>query len=376
MSRAVTRRDVLQGLLATSVAMGIDWPALAQGEQMIPFTDVPPPPATARNKPVLLESFFTPNETFYNVAHYPLPPAVDPAAYRLRVSGLVERPIELTLADLKKRARLEQVVGFECGGSNNARGNSLMGNAKWVGTSVAALLKECRPRATAREVVFFSLDEGEEEIIHGGAPVKVKQNFARSLAIEDALRSEVMLAWEMTSPDRPHERGAPVRMIVPGCDGGAMFKWLTQIHLQDSRFVGRFMGRDYVTLRGEDIGGQMRWNESWVSRIRLKSAIARLTRSGSTFKAYGFALTDGTPLRTVEVKVDDGPWKPVVMDKQNTTYSWKLFTYEWSGLTPGDHTIVPRATDANGLVQPLESDLENKKTRWENNGQFVRKFTV
>ena len=376
MPQTVTRREALQGLLATGAALGIDWPALAQGEQVIPFTDLPAPARGRGAPPPTLETFFTPNEAFYNVQHYPVPAKVDPAAYRLRVSGLVERPIELTLADLKKRARLEQVVGFECGGNNNTRGNPLMGNAKWAGTSVAAILKDCRPLANAREAVFFSLDEGEEEIIHGGAPVKVKQNFARGLAMDDALRAEVMLAWEMNGVDLPHERGAPVRLIVPGWYGVANVKWVTQIHLQDSRFVGRFMGRDYVTLRGEEIGGQMRWNESWVSRIRLKSAIARLTRNGNGFKAYGFALTDGTPLKTIEVKLDDGPWKPAVLDKRNTTYSWQLFSYEWSGLAPGDHTIVSRATDARGLVQPTETDLENKKTRWENNGQFVRKFLV
>jgi DMSO/TMAO reductase YedYZ molybdopterin-dependent catalytic subunit len=371
---SLTRRDVLQGLLATGVAMGIDWPALAQGEQVVPFTDLPAP---ARGRvPPTLETFLTPNESFYNVAHYPAPAPVDPAAFRLRVSGLVERPIELALADLKKRTRLEQVVGFECGGNNNARGNPLMGNAKWAGTSISAILKECRPRATAREVVFFGLDEGEEEIIHGGAPVKVKQTFARGLALEDALRPEVMLAWEMNGENLPHLRGAPVRLIVPGWYGVANVKWLTQIHVQDSRFVGRFMGRDYVTLRGEDIGGQTRWNETLVSRIRLKSAIARLTRNGNAFKAHGFALTDGTPLRTIEVKVDDGPWKPAVLDKRNTTWSWQLFSFGWSGLAPGDHTIVSRATDARGDVQPTEADLEAKKTRWENNGQFVRKFTV
>ena len=374
MSHAVTRREVLQGLLATSVALSADWPALAQGEEIIPFTDLPAP--QRGRVPPTLETFFTPNDAFYNVQHYPTPAPVDPAAFRLRVSGLVDRPIELTLADLKKRARLEQVVGFECGGNNSARGNPLMGNAKWVGTSVAALLKECRPRATAREVVFFSIDEGEEEIVHGGAPEKVKQNFARALALEDALRPEVMFAWEMNGADLPHDRGAPVRLIVPGWYGVANVKWVTQIHVQDTRFVGRFMGRDYVTLRGEDIGGVTRWTETWVSRIRVKSAIARLARSGDRFKAYGFALTDGTPLKSIEVSVDGGAWKPAVLDKRNTTYSWQLFSWEGPALAPGEHTIVSRATDAHGTVQPTEADIASKKTRWENNGQFVRKFKI
>jgi hypothetical protein len=113
-----------------------------------------------------------------------------------------------------------------------------------------------------------------------------------------------------------------------------------------------------------------------VSRIRIKSVVARLTRVGSRYTAHGFVLNDGTPLKSVEVKVDNGTWQAVRMHAANTQYSWKLFTYEWSGPAAGAHTIVSRATDANGVTQPEESDLADKKTMWENNGQFVRKFSV
>jgi hypothetical protein len=120
----------------------------------------------------------------------------------------------------------------------------------------------------------------------------------------------------------------------------------------------------------------MVWNETSVSRIRLKSMVARLTRNGNRYTATGVALNDGTPLRSVEVRVDGGPWQPVTMDRANTQYSWKLFTYQWTGVAPGDHTIVSRATDVNGTVQPEEADIASKKTRWENNAQFTRKFKV
>lgn len=140
--------------------------------------------------------------------------------------------------------------------------------------------------------------------------------------------------------------------------------------------MGRFMARDYVTLMERKAGDQTIWDETSVGRIRLKSMVARLTRNGNRYAAVGFVLSDGTPLRSVEVRVDDREWEPATMDRANTQYSWKLFTYEWTGLTPGDHTIVSRATDANGTVQPEQADLQSKKTRWENNGQFVRKFRV
>ncbi|MGE5833412.1 MAG: sulfite oxidase [Acidobacteriota bacterium] len=375
MSGSVTRREMLQDLLAAGVVLGSGWPVLAQGEEVIPFTDLPAPQPGARVPPSLT-NFMTANDAFFAVQHYPVPPQIDPASYKLRITGLVEHPMELTLADLKKRPRVEHVVGFECSGNNNPRGNPLVGNATWAGTSVARLLKEAGPRPAAREVVFFGADTGTEEITHGGAPEKVEQHFGRALSIDDAMLPDIMLADEMNGTPMPHPHGAPVRLVVPGWYGVANVKWLNHIHVQDTRFMGRFMARDYVTLRGQQVGDATVWNETSVGRTRLKSAIGRVTRTGAALKATGFALTDGTALKTVDISVDGGPWKPAVLDKRNSRYSWQLFTYDWSGAQPGEHTIVSRATDVKGDVQPTEDDLKGKKTRWENNGQFVRKFKI
>src|SRR5262245_2447516 len=375
MSGIVTRREMLQAVLAAEAVLGAGWPVLAQGEEVIPFTDLPAPQPGARMPPSLT-NFMTANDAFFAVQHYPVPPEIDPSAYKLRITGLVDRPMELTLADLKKRPRVEQVVGFECSGNNNPRGNPLVGNATWAGTSVARLLKEAGPRAGAREVVFFGADTGTEEITHGGAPEKVEQHFGRALSIDDAMLPDVMLADEMNGTPMPHPHGAPVRLVVPGWYGVANVKWLNHIHVQDTRFMGRFMARDYVTLRGQQVGDATVWNETSVGRTRLKSEIGRVTRTGAAPKATGFALTDGTALKTVDISVDGGPWKPAVLDKRNSRYSWQLFTYEWSGAQGGEHTIVSRATDGKGEVQPTEDDLKGKKTRWENNGQFVRKFKI
>jgi hypothetical protein len=136
------------------------------------------------------------------------------------------------------------------------------------------------------------------------------------------------------------------------------------------------MTRDYVTLKPEQVGDETIWNESLVSRIRVKSMIARLTRNGTKYTAHGFGLAGNLPMKSIEVKVDDGPWQQAKMDPQNTEFSWKLFSYTWEGLAPGAHTIVSRATDGQGIVQPEQTSVDVKKTQWENNGQFVRKFTI
>jgi DMSO/TMAO reductase YedYZ molybdopterin-dependent catalytic subunit len=356
---------------------------MAQGEEVVPFTDLPAPtppapgapPAPPRFDPRNLQNFIVSNDDFFAVQHYGMPAVPDPAAYKLRITGHVDKTSMWSLADLKKRPRVEQAVGFECSGNNNARGNPLVGNAKWAGTPLAPLLKEAGLKPTAREIVFFSFDKGTEEVVHGRGNAKVEQHFARALPTEDALRSEVLLAYEMNGQPLPQNHGAPIRLIVPGWYGVANVKWLDHIHVQETRFMGRFMARDYVTLKSETIADEVIWFETWVSRIRLKSAVARVTRNGNAFKAVGFALTDGTPLKAVEVSVDGGAWKPATMWKENTPYSWKLFTYEWSGSQPGEHTIVSRAIDARGEVQ-LAQDDPTKKSQWENHAQFVRKIRV
>ena len=97
---------------------------------------------------------------------------------------------------------------------------------------------------------------------------------------------------------------------------------------------------------------------------------------GTTHQILGFVLNDGTPLKSVEVKIDEGPWQKATMDPGNTQYSWKLFTYNWEGATPGPHTLVSRVTDADGNVQPTADELKRKKTFLEDNGQFPRKITI
>jgi hypothetical protein len=110
--------------------------------------------------------------------------------------------------------------------------------------------------------------------------------------------------------------------------------------------------------------------------MQLKSVIARVRKSGGAHQVLGFVLNDGTPLTSVEVQVDNGPWQKATFDPANTRYSWKLFTYKWEGATPGEHTLVSRATDVNGTVQPSAADLRRKKTFLEDNAQFPRKVMI
>ena len=102
----------------------------------------------------------------------------------------------------------------------------------------------------------------------------------------------------------------------------------------------------------------------------------RVTRSGTEHKVTGFVLNDGTPLRAIEVSIDGGPWQKAEIDPASTKYSWKLFTCKWEGASPGEHTLVSRATDVEGTTQPTAADLKRKKTFLEDNSQFPRKVKI
>ena len=383
---SINRRSLLKGVMGAAGVASLPsfvFPALAQGERLVPFTDVPDTFKVGPVRPNAvhyldtreIDSYFTDNGDFYLVQHYGQP-EVDNDSYRLRVTGMVDKELDLSLSDLMARDVFEQQVGFECGGNGRRLFNGLVGNAYWRGVTLHRLLEEAGIQPGAKEIVFFGSDIQTQEVPARG--VEVEKAFARSLSIEDAMRPENMLAYEMNGEPLPHYHGKPVRLLVPGWYGVANVKWLTQIHVQDTRYMGRFMGRDYVTLKKENVGGVERWVENSVAEMNLKSTIVRVVENGGDYTIQGFALNDGTPLESIEVKVDDGPWRRAQINPRSTKYAWKLFSFDWQDATPGDHTIVSRVTDINGNVQLTEAEMPEKpaSSYWEDFAQFPRTVTI
>jgi DMSO/TMAO reductase YedYZ molybdopterin-dependent catalytic subunit len=385
MTRSQTRRTILKSTLAVAGlgALGLpEWalPVLAQGEVLVPFTDLPEtfPAATVDRRQLdvrKIDGPFTPKDQFFTTQHYGHP-EIDPAAYRLKVTGLVGTPLSLSLDAIRAMGRVELVAGFECSGNRRPL-QGLSSNARWTGVPLRTVLNKAGVKDTAREFVFFGADHGKEEVEFRTQKYEVDQQFGRSLSRDKALSPDPMLAYALNGEPLTKHQGSPLRLLVPGWYGVANVKWLSHIHLQEDQYLGKYQARWYRTLRGETVDGQVQWKESAVTHMQLKSFIARITRSGSQHKVLGVILNDGTPIRSVEVKVDDGPWQPATLDPATSgKYSWKLFTYAWTGATPGEHTIVSRVTDATGAVQPTAEMLENKKTFLEDNSQHPRKVRI
>lgn len=390
MPKTTTRREILKGsLMAAGLGMlGLpEWalPVLAQGETVVPFTDIPEemnftPGGTVRFLDIrTIDGPFTPRDQFYTVQHYGHP-TVDASSVRLKITGLVERPRELSLDDLRALGGTELVAGFECSGNSPRRFQGLASNGRWTGVPLARVLSEAGLKPDASEIVFFGADRGEEEVEFRGRVYKVEQQFGRSLTRAEAESTDAFLAYALNGEPLTVHQGFPLRLLVPGWYGVANVKWLAHVHAQAERYLGKYQARWYRTLRGEKIGDQVVWKEASIARLRVKSVIARVTRAGSACRVHGFVLHDGSPLKSVEVKVDDGAWQPATLDAATSgdtfKYSWKLFTYEWQGATPGEHTLVSRATDANGEVQPTAAELESKLTFLEDNSQFPRTVRI
>lgn len=382
-SRALSRRDLLRGSVALAAyglasrpltAFGLE---PAAGEELIPWLDVQP-----KGRAMLywqdLTSWITPNESVYEVSHYGKP-KVDLAQWRLDLTGFVRKPRSYTLADLQKLPRRDIHATLECGGNGAGIGfMGAIGNVKWTGTPLAPILREAGLLKRAREVVFYGADEKTEKI----RDQEVLQRFARSLTVEHAQQSEVMLAWAMNDQPLNDVHGAPVRLVVPGWFGIAWVKWLTRIDLIDRRFMGKWMAREYVTLRGEEHPGEpTNWRETSVCNMNVKSIAARVVRRpDGVHRITGAAWSDGTPLKRVEVRIDDGPWLPAVIEKKpvRDRFTWSFWRLDWKDATPGEHTVVSRAIDEDGRVQPSseDPDIQLKRTYWDANQQWVRRIRI
>jgi DMSO/TMAO reductase YedYZ molybdopterin-dependent catalytic subunit len=391
MAVEMTRRQTLKRALAAAGALALvpEWalPALAQGEIDVPFTDIPatfnvsPPNGNNRFLDLRrIDGLMTPADQFFFIQHYNKP-ELDAAAYRLKLTGLVSKPTELSLGDLKSMRSVDVVNGYECSGNSARSVQGLSSNGRFTGVRLRDVLQRAGVNDKAREVVFFGADKGNEDVVFRQQTLKMQQQFARSITLENAMKPEPLLAWALNGQPLRRDHGFPIRVIMPGWYGVANVKWLSEIRLQENRFLGNYQARWYRTVRavggsGELTDPETQFIETEVTKLNLKSVIARVRRTGGAHLVLGYVLNDGTPLRSVEVKVDNGPWQRATLDPANTQFSWKLFTFRWEGATPGEHTLVSRATDANGVVQPTVEELGRKKTFLEDNSQSPRKVMI
>ncbi|MFI7532880.1 molybdopterin-dependent oxidoreductase [Streptosporangium sp. NPDC049376] len=337
---AIDRRGLLIGAaggLALAGVSGVIGQALTSGRSAVsaaraslrlpgPATPLPPIPAGADLRIKGLSPFVTPNADFYRVDTALVLPQVDPRSWTLRIHGMVDRPVELTFADLLKRPVVEADVTLCC--VSNDVGGPYVGNARWLGADLAGVLRDAGVHRDADMLLSTSADGWT-----CGTPVDVV------LDGRDAL-----LAFAMNGEALPFAHGFPVRQVVPGLYGYvSATKWVTDIK------VTRF-DRDeaYWTPRGWAPKGPVKTE----SRIDLPRDGADLPAGRAVIAGVAWAQHKG--IDAVEVRIDRGPWRQARLAQAPTADTWRQWVVDDWDATPGEHTIEVRATDATGYTQTAE----------------------
>lgn len=315
-----------------------------------------------RNHGMQLEGLrydITPAGMHYLLIHFDVPEG-DTDTWWLSIDGLVAKPMRLSLADLGARPTVTLPVTMECAGNGRARLTprpisqpwltEAIGNAEWTGTPLRPLLEEVGLADAATELVFTGADRG----IQGD----VEQDYQRSLTIADAMREEVLLAYEMNGAPLAPQHGFPLRLVVPGWYGMTSVKWLTGITAVSEPFEGYQQVAYRFRQRREDEGEP-------VTRMRPRSLMIppgipdfmtrrRFVEAGPVELA-GRAWSGLGPIVRVEVSTDgDASWADATLGEPSSPFAWTPWTFAWDASTPGAFELCPRATDAEGNTQPLE----------------------
>jgi sulfane dehydrogenase subunit SoxC len=314
----------------------------------------------ARNHALPLEALrhdITPPGLHYLLIHYDIP-AVDAETFRLEITGAVERPVTLSLDDLRARSRTAEPITFECAGNGRALLEprpvsqpwltEAVGTAEWGGTPLAPLLDEARPSGSAIELLFTGVDRGVE----GDVP----QAYERALPIAEA--EHALLAYEMNGAPLPPQHGFPLRLVVPGWYGMQNVKWLTRITVLEEPFEGYQNAVSYRLYNADGEPGEP------VTRMQPRSLMIppgvpdfltrerRLEPGRVTLR--GRAWSGRAPIERVEVSTDRGAsFDAAVLDPPQGPHAWRGWSFDWDA-EPGEHELCSRATDAAGNTQPLE----------------------
>ncbi len=295
-----------------------------------------------------LREFRTPADQLFVVYHMGIP-AVDAASWRVTVGGLVERPLELTLADLDALPKVEVRAFHECAGSplHPTVAVRRVGSVTWRGVQLKRLLAEAGVRPEAGFVWSRGADYGMY------APTNSYNDcYLKDLPLEKALADEVLLATELNGAPLSEEHGAPVRLVVPGYYGTNSVKWLNALRVERMRAGGLFTTRLYNDRSVEH--GVETISPVWAvapHSVIVAPAAGRLLPL-APLRISGWAW-GATPIERVDVSTDGGvSWAAAGLDEREQ-HCWQGFAFDWTPVAPGDYVLASRATDAAGRMQPL-----------------------
>ncbi len=333
-----------------------------QKRPMIGLTSRPPQLETPFA--VFNDGVITPNNAFFVRYHLAgVPTEIDPDTYTVEVKGKVDKPLKLSLADIKRLPSVEIVAVNQCSGNSRGffeprvaggqSGNGAMGNARWRGATLKSVLDLAGVQKDAKQVTFGGLD---------GPVVDKTPDFVKALDLDVARNGEVMIAYSMNGQDLPFLNGYPVRLVVPGYYGTYWMKHLNEINVIDHVFDGFWMKTAY-RIPDNDCNctepGTPPKSTIPIGRFTVRSFITSVL-DGATVKAgqqitlRGIAFDGGTGIKSVAVSTDDGKtWADAKLGQDLGKYSFREWTLPVT-LSAGPHALKVRATSNGGKTQPMD----------------------
>jgi DMSO/TMAO reductase YedYZ molybdopterin-dependent catalytic subunit len=317
--------------------------------------------------------YITPIERFFVRTHVAVP-TVNLALWRLNVEGEVTAPLTLTMQEVKGLPSVELMAVTECAGNGRRFydppvpgvqwGNGAVGNGRWRGVRLPDVLRKAGIKASAREVLLNGAD----------VPFGTMPDFERSIPIKKALDANTLLAYEMNGEPLPVKHGFPLRAIVPGWAGDSWTKWVTSIRVLDREHDGFWMKRAYrhpgkPVAPGTPVAPE---RMQPVTSLRVKSVIAapadgEFLLVGAPVVIRGTAWSgDAGPVDAVDVSVDGGRrWSPATLHRdQRTRFGWRQWEFKWTPSQDAYYTLLARARDTAGNIQPLDQEWNPSGYRW------------
>ncbi|AOY94589.1 oxidase [Cupriavidus sp. USMAA2-4] len=358
------------GALAAGVTMPFangerELVAFPQKRPLILLTSRPPQLETPFE--VFDQSLITPNDAFFVRYHWSgIPTEIDPQSYRLRVGGKVERPLELSLAEIRQLADAVELVAVnQCSGNSRGfseprvgggqLGNGAMGNARWTGVPLKALLQKAGVQAGAVQVSFNGLDQ---------PPLGNGPDFVKALPLDHAMDGEVMLAWGMNGQDLPMLNGYPLRLVVPGHYGTYWVKHLSDIEVLDKPFDGFWVSSAYRIPDNPCAcvpPGTAPARTVPINRFNVRSFITSLAdgarvAAGRAVTVRGIAFDGGYGIADVAFSADGGrSWQAARLGRDDGRYAFREWTATFTPPRRGSYVLKVRATNRIGQSQPMEA---------------------
>jgi sulfite oxidase len=311
--------------------------------------------------------WITPIDRFFVRCHT-YTPKVNLSEWSLKVDGVVDQPMTLTMDDLKKLPRVELVGVLECAGNGRSFYEphvpgtqwtfGAVGNGRWTGVRLRDVLQKAGIKSSAQEILCDGAD----------VPLGKMPDFQRTIPAAKALHPDTLLAYEMNGQALPVQHGFPLRVIAPGWAGDSWVKWLQHIEVLDHEFEGFWMKSAYRhPTHAVPPGTAVDAAEMVpVTDLNVKSLIAvpaGWAKPGPV-RVQGTAWSNTSPVGKVEVSTDGGQsWKPAKLGGQRTKYGWRLWQYDWKA-AEGKYTLMSRATNMAGQTQPLSQEWNPPGYLW------------